>query len=168
MCEAAHDRRNANIGQHFEGKRRAEHDAGVTAGQIVRQQGERNGGEARACEGDNLRREKPTIRPISEWRRHVHRLPNFPQRLPKPRTRPEVLGMAKRRHGITPSSFSTGRRARERRTKLGHSIEYVRGPRFSVTFLVTYELMAQHGVNRGKQEIVRQRAKHRYHGRDGL
>ena len=46
-----------------------------------RQQGKRNGRQASAGEGDNLCREKLTIRPILEWRRHVHRLPNFPQRL---------------------------------------------------------------------------------------
>ena len=41
--------------------------SGVTAGQVVRQQGECDGGQARAREGDDLRREKPTIRPIPEW-----------------------------------------------------------------------------------------------------
>jgi len=67
MCKATHDRRDANISHHLEGKRRAQHDAGVTAGQVVRQQGERDGGQARACEGDNLRREKPKIRRVLKW-----------------------------------------------------------------------------------------------------
>ena len=64
-----------------EGRARAKNDTGVAASQIVRKQGKRNGRQASAGEDDNLCREKLTIRPILEWRRHVHRLPNFPQRL---------------------------------------------------------------------------------------
>ena len=81
MREPTDDRGDADVGHHFEGKRRTKNDTGVAAGQIVRKQGKRNGRQASAGEGDNLCREKLTIRPILEWRRHVHRLPNFPQRL---------------------------------------------------------------------------------------
>ena len=59
-------------------------------------------------------------------------------------------------------------RARERRARLGHGFESIRGPRFSVTFPVTYELMERQGVNRERQKIVRRRAKHRHHCCDGL
>lgn len=58
--------------------------------------------------------------------------------------------------------------AREQRARLGHGAELVQGTRFSVTFLVTYEVMAQHGVNRERQKFVKRRAKHRHHRRNGL
>lgn len=42
------------------------------------------------------------------------------------------------------------------------------GKRFSVTFPMTYELMAPQEGNRERQTNVWQRAKYRHHGRGGL
>jgi len=51
MREPTDDRGDADVGHHFEGKRRTKNDTGVAAGQIVRKQGQRNGRQASTCEG---------------------------------------------------------------------------------------------------------------------
>ena len=55
------DRRNADIGDHLDGKRSSQHRTGILAREVIGEQPERHGCKPRADKRDNLRAEQMTI-----------------------------------------------------------------------------------------------------------
>ena len=78
LRDGAGDGRNGDICNHLDRKRRSENDPGVGAGEIVGKEGERHGGKARACEGDNLRSEKMAVCAVLQYGEHdLRRFPKI-------------------------------------------------------------------------------------------
>ena len=73
LCQRSRDRRDADIGQHFDGQRRAEDDACLGTRQVKCQQTQRDRGQAGSQQGDDLREKQVAVRSVGENFKHGSR-----------------------------------------------------------------------------------------------